>query len=198
MTTRKFNLQPWRAKRRKQQKEQFTIATATVAFVALALAGLNYFSEKKYIEKQENATQILQSEISNFQKAKKQVELIQKLNKELNIQIDTIENLQKKRAFAVAMLDHVAQHTSEDVFLTRLSYDGDKVTILGVAENESSVANFLRQLALFDHFKVPVLTGMNVAVSNPVYQVAEDTEVRIFSVVVKVDVDDSVVIGSQE
>lgn len=190
MTTKKFNLQPWRVKQRDLVKKQFFGITAAVVIAVSAVLAANYMAEKKYIEQQLESQNFLEKEISGFKKANQQVELIKKLNKELNIQIDTVEDLQSKRSFVVEMLDFIAVNTPPGVFLTKISYDGSQLVFSGVAENEKTVASFLRSMNNFHSFEEPTLTRMAIAVSNGIYSVSDDTEVRTFDITTNVVIKD--------
>ena len=82
---RKFNLQPWRAQRREEQRKTFTYATIAIIIVcALALAA-NYWYETNYIEQQEVAKEQIKSETAKLSKAKSEVERLTELNRQVNL-----------------------------------------------------------------------------------------------------------------
>lgn len=187
--SRKFNLQPWRAAKRETQRKEFITITLALFILAALLCGFSYWMEKQYLEKQQQGMSLLRSDIEQFKVAKAEVEKIKKLNDELNLQIDTIQKLQDQRGLAVAMLDHLARYTPDNVFVTNLNFLGDTITIQGVAENEPGVSAFMREMHKFNAFSVPVLVGIDEAKSTPVYNVASGSEVKTFTVVVKVKAD---------
>ena len=52
---RKFNLQPWRAQRREEQRKTFTYATIAMIIACMAALGIDYWLQNKHIEQQESA-----------------------------------------------------------------------------------------------------------------------------------------------
>ena len=185
--SRKFNLQPWRAAKREAQRKEFVTITLALVILAILLCGVNYWLEKQYAEKQQEGITLLKNDIEQYKKAKNEVEKIKKLNDELNLQIDTIQQLQDQRGLAVAMLDHLARFTPDNVFVTDLNFQGSDITIQGVAENEPGVSAFMREIGKFNEFTVPELIRIDEAKPTPIYNVAEGSEVRTFTVAVKVD-----------
>lgn len=185
--SRKFNLQPWRAAKREAQRKEFITITFALVILAALVCGVNYWMEKQYLEKQQEGITLLQNDIAQFKRAKDEVDRIKKLNDELNLQIDTIQQLQDQRGLAVAMLDHLARFTPESVFVTDLTFQGNEITIQGVAENEPGVSAFMREMDKFNAFAVPELVRIDEAQPTPIYNVAEGSEVRTFTVSVKVE-----------
>lgn len=184
--SRKFNLQPWRAAKREAQRKEFVTITFALVILTALVCGVNYWMEKQYLEKQQEGITLLQNDIAQFKRAKDEVERVKKLNDELNLQIDTIQKLQDQRGLAVAMLDHLARFTPESVFVTDLVFQGNNITIQGVAENEPGVSTFMREMNKFNAFAVPELVRIDEAKPTPIYNVAPGSEVRTFTVAVKV------------
>lgn len=184
--SRKFNLQPWRAARREAHRKEFVAISLVLFTLALAVCGFNYWVEKQYLEKQQQGITLLQNDIAQFKRAEAEVNKIKKLNEELNLQIDTIQKLQDQRGLAVAMLDHLALHTPDSVFVTNLNFLGNTITLQGVAENEPGVSAFMREMHKFSSFAIPELVRIDEAKSTSFYNVAPGSEVKTFTVLVKV------------
>ena len=185
--SRKFNLQPWRAARREAQRKEFVTITFALVILALLVAGVSYWLEKQYLQKQQEGITLLQNDIAQFKRAKDEVDKIKKLNDELNLQINTIQQLQDQRGLAVQMLDHLARHTPESVFVTNLDFKGNTIIIQGVAENEPGVSAFMREMSKFNAFAVPELVRIDEAKPTEIYNVAPGSEVRTFTISVKVE-----------
>ena len=178
---RKFNLQPWRAQRREEQRKTFTYATiAIVIACALALAA-NYWYETNYIEQQEVAKEQIKSETAKLSKAKSEVERLTELNRQVNLQI-------------TEMLDYFAKNTPETIFLRSVDYqaggigkDGG-VAIKGIAMNDSAVAQFIRNMEKFSYFSPPAdverITG--TVGDEKSFTVPPNSEVKEFVIHVKV------------
>ena len=149
---RKFNLQPWRAQRREEQRKTFFYATVgIVAICALAL-GLDYWLQTQYIEQQEAAKAYLKAETAKLSNAENEIKRLKALNDEVNRQITVIQGLQAERGLATEMLDYIAKNTPETVFLRSIDYKSGKVAIQGIAMNDSAVATFIRNLEKFPYF----------------------------------------------
>ncbi|MDO5090360.1 MAG: PilN domain-containing protein [Cardiobacteriaceae bacterium] len=187
--SRKFNLQPWRAAKREAQRKEFVTITLALFLLTALLCGFSYWMEKQYAEKQQQGITLLRNDIEQYKKAKAEVDKIKKLNDELTIQINTIQKLQDQRGLAVAMLDHLALHTPENVFITNLNFQGNTVTVQGVAENEPGVSAFMREMHKFSPFAIPELVRIDEAKSTPIFNVAAGSEVKTFTVLVKVKTD---------
>lgn len=191
---RKFNLQPWRAQRREEQRKTFTYATiAIVIACALALAA-NYWYETNYIEQQEVAKEQIKSETAKLSKAKSEVERLTELNRQVNLQIEVIQGLQAQRGLVTEMLDYIAKNTPETIFLQSVDYQAGEigkdgsVAIKGIAMNDSAVAQFIRNMEKFSYFSPPAnverITG--TVGDEKSFTVPPNSEVKEFVIHVKV------------
>ena len=80
------------------------------------------------------------------------------------------------------MLDYIAQHTPETVFLSSINYQAGKVVITGVASNDSGVAQFIRNMEKFQYFSKASIENIVTAVKNNSFTVPEGSEVKQFTV----------------
>ncbi len=181
---RKFNLQPWRAERRKEQKKQFAIVCgATALFCSVLLYGYHML-QKRYIHGQEQAINTLQNNIIKFKRAQEEVEKVKALNAEVTRQISVIHNLEAQRGLTLRMLNYMAKETPETVFLEEVAYKNNNLTIKGIAENEMGVSALIRKLEEFPNSASVVLINMHKAKNTERFTVTEDTEVKAFTLVV--------------
>lgn len=183
---RKFNLQPWRVQRREEQKKNFIIATAVIAFVCLAAFGADYWLQTKHIEQQQAAIALLNQNIAKFTKAKNEVKRIESLNKEIDQQISVIQELQSQRGLATEMLNYIALNTPENVFLNAIDYQNKRITIQGVAANDSGISQFMRNMERFPYFSTGNV-NYSAAKSNQRYIVDADSEAKEFDVSMTVE-----------
>ncbi|UJF25108.1 PilN domain-containing protein [Suttonella sp. R2A3] len=183
MKTR-FNLLPWREKKRAEQQQRFVGITVFVGLICAAIWGYNYFLEKKYIEQQNDTIAMLTSDIQGFERAKKEVEEIKSLVGDINKQITTISALSVKREVVVDTLAFIANNTPEEIFLNSISFNGQILTIDGVAKNDAEIANFMRKMKGLEFFTEPRLRGINAAKSSSRYTVPEESEIKTFTIVI--------------
>ena len=179
---RKFNLQPWREQRRDEQKKNFTYASFGIVFLCAAALGAYYWQQTNYIEEQKSAISQLEENINKLSTAETEVKRLQELNRQVNLQIDVIQGLQAERGLATEMLDYIAQHTPETVFLSSINYQAGKVVITGVASNDSGVAQFIRNMEKFQYFSKASIENIVTAVKNNSFTVPEGSEVKQFTV----------------
>ena len=179
---RKFNLQPWREQRRDEQKKNFTYASFGIVFLCAAALGADYWQQTNYIEEQKSAISQLEENINKLSTAETEVKRLQELNRQVNLQIDVIQGLQAERGLATEMLDYIAQHTPETVFLSSINYQAGKVVITGVASNDSGVAQFIRNMEKFQYFSKASIENIVTAVKNNSFTVPEGSEVKQFTV----------------
>ena len=179
---RKFNLQPWREQRRDEQKKNFTYASFGIVFLCAAALGADYWQQTNYIEEQKSAISQLEENINKLSTAETEVKRLQELNRQVNLQIDVIKGLKEERGLATEMLDYIAQHTPETVFLSSINYQAGKVVITGVASNDSGVAQFIRNMEKFQYFSKASIENIVTAVKNNSFTVPEGSEVKQFTV----------------
>ena len=191
---RKFNLQPWRAQRREEQRKGFTYATVFIIIASALALGADYWLQNKYIEQQETAKEYIKAETAKLSNAEKEIERLKLLNEEVNRQITVIQGLQAQRGLVTEMLDYVATNTPESIFLRSIDYKSGEtdqlgnVAIRGIAMNDSAVAQFIRNMEKFPHFAPPAnverISG-NIS-DDKSFTVPSGSEVKEFVIHVKV------------
>lgn len=186
---KKFNLQPWRERLRNDLKKQFTNATAVISLLTVGLLFGDKYLNDRYIEQQNNAITKLDQEIKTLENTKKQIEAIKLVTAEVEHQIKVINQLQEQRGFTVELLDVIAKSTPRTVFLNSIEYNNrdNQITIGGVAENDSAVSEFIRNMANFKRLGDARLNkdGIFLARSTSVYRV-DNPEVKEFIIVIPV------------
>ena len=183
---RKFNLQPWRARRREGQKKQFVIICGATALICAALFYGYYLLQKQYIRSQEQAIATLQNNIKKFKRAQDEVARVKALNEEVARQISVIQGLEAQRGLTLKILNYMAKQTPDTVFLEEVAYKNNNLTISGIAENETGVSALIRKLDEFPNFASVVLINMHKAKNTSRFSVTDDTEVKAFTLVVYV------------
>lgn len=186
---RQFNLQPWRAARRAQVKKNFTITTFCIALVCVVVLYGYKMLQEHFIAEQNSAIRNLNTHIAQLKKAENEVKRSQALSEEVQKQIRVIEGLEAQRGVTVQMLDFLAKETPPSIFLQSLTYRDGMLHISGIAQSETGVSDYIRQLKKFPYFSVVHWEGMRQAKSNARFKVSETTEVRSFDLSVQVNPD---------
>lgn len=186
---RKFNLQPWRAQKREQQKTQFITICAVIALVCAGLFGGYHLLYKNYLESQGRAIQSLESQIGAIKYAEEKVQKAKKLNEDVTKQINAIQELEAQRGLTVRILNYLAENVPQIVFLESVNYKDNFLTISGVAENEIGVSSLIRNLEPFPYFANVTLIKMNQAKDSARYTLGQETDAKSFTLVVRVIAD---------
>jgi len=97
----------------------------------------------------------LQSQKTELEQIKLQVEAFEKQKQVLQQRVGTIEQLQKDRTGGQELLDQIANTVSraENLWLTSMTKKGTAVTMEGAAASINSVANFITALKRSGYFQ---------------------------------------------
>ena len=149
----RINLLPWREERRQSRKKEFFATMAAVAVASLlALFGAHYFAQHQ-IDKQLERNAKIQTEI-DLLKAK--IEKIKDLETErarLLKRKEIIEQLQGSRSLMVHLFEELAMTTPDGVVLLGIKQNAETISLLGKAQSEARVAQYMRNLDASPYMK---------------------------------------------
>jgi type IV pilus assembly protein PilN len=153
----KINLLDWRAELREKRKRQFmtAIAGALVASVGVVLLGMLYMN--RAIENQQERNRILKDEITLIEKQIKEIQELDKIRANLLARMQVIEQLQQSRTQIVHYFDELVNTVPEGVYLTSVKQQGNTTAIDGVAESNSRVSAYMKNLDASPWFADPRL-----------------------------------------
>jgi type IV pilus assembly protein PilN len=142
----KINLLPWRAERRRQRERDFYVMLAGAA-VAAILAWLvwGYWMDLR-IEDQDARNAYLSAEIKQLDSKLKEIKDLETTKAKLLARKQIIEQLQASRSQMVHLFDEVVRTMTDGVRLTSMKQTGDQLALLGVAQANGDVANYMRNL----------------------------------------------------
>ncbi len=141
-----INLLPWRAERRKLREREFymmLLATAVAAFGVLFAA---IFWMGHLIDDQEGRNTYLQGEIKGLDKQIEEIKELDKTRSQLLTRKEIIEQLQSNRSQMVHLFDEMVKTIPDGARLTSMKQAGDVLTLEGVAESNSRVASYMRNV----------------------------------------------------
>jgi len=141
-----INLLPWRAERRKLREREFymmLLATAVATFVVLIAA---IFWMGQLIENQERRNTYLQGEIKGLDKQIEEIKELDKTRSQLLTRKEIIEQLQSNRSQMVHLFDEMVKTIPDGARLTSMKQSGQVLTLEGVAESNSRVATYMRNV----------------------------------------------------
>jgi type IV pilus assembly protein PilN len=129
--------------------------------------GYLYFSYQGQLTQENNRIKQLQSQKTELQVIKQQVEAFEKQKAVLQVRVDTIEKLQRDRTGGQELLDMVANTVSrtENLWLTNMTRKGDTLSMVGSSASINSVANFItamKRSGYFDKVEIEESTQQDI------------------------------------
>lgn len=170
-----FNLLPWRDERRTKiiNRNKYSLIAALIIG---ALAGGGYYAyETARLDDHEQALALIKSKNNALQHKLKEKKELDALKIKLNHQIDAIEALQGDRASVTHMVEELSVANDQSLFLTEFALKNGAVEIRGVAENDTQIADLMKELRASDWYQEPKL--IEIVSNRPL-----GDEVKSFSV----------------
>lgn len=141
-----INLLPHREAARKRRKDLFNAGLGLSALTGGLLAGLVFLWFQAQISAQQDANQILQTEIKKFDAQIKDIAGLEAEIAALRARQQAVEDLQSDRNLPVHLLTELARQLPEGVYVNSMHQEGQKVALQGVAQSNERVSELLRNL----------------------------------------------------
>ena len=141
-----LNLLPWRrdlAFRRRKEKFLILVLTGICAMVFVVPAALitnNWVNESKQLN------DYIQSRIDRFDETLKEVRNLESKKTELIGQIQILGHLQSGRSATAKVLDELVIAMPDQITLKRVERKGNLLVIIGQAESNSDVSQFMKNI----------------------------------------------------
>lgn len=142
----KINLLPWRTERRRVREREFYLMLGAAALAALAAFGIWWYWMGLRIDNQEARNNYLRDQIRLLDTQLAEIKELDKTKSKLLARKAIIEQLQASRSQMVHLFDELVKTIPDSARLTSLRQGGDTLTLLGVAQSNASVANYMRNL----------------------------------------------------
>lgn len=149
----RINLLPVREERRKQDLQQFVALMAAVLIGSVALAAVFHWSLRADLAETRTAIQKTEQQIERFGPQLEKVEEYKKTKAQIEQKLAVIEELEESRSGPVHMLDQLAIHAPERLWVTHLKASGRSVQITGLSFDNELVAAFMTALESSAYFK---------------------------------------------
>ena len=141
-----INLLPWREERRQERQQQFIVAlVAGVIFAAVVLYGVILFADS-FIDEQSSRNSFMQREISVLNKKIKEIDTLERERERLLARMQVIQDLQASRPKVVKVFDSLVRVVPDGIHLNKLTRQGKRLTLKGVAESNARVSVLMRKL----------------------------------------------------
>ncbi len=147
-----INLLPVREERRRAGIRQLAIMMAAALVGSLLLVGAFYWKQTTDLKEARRNLAATQSEIDSYKKQLKQVEELRATQERIEKKLGVIERLDRSRSGPVRVLDELATHSPERLWLTRVGTLGNQLSLEGMSLDNELVAAFLTALGDSPYF----------------------------------------------
>ena len=143
----KINLLPHRQEKRKQREKSFygllVLGAILGAFLVIVAAGVL----EGLIVSQDQRNGILKQENQKLDEKIKEIATLKQEIDSLKARQQAVEDLQADRNQPVYLMDELVLQTPEGIYLKSLKQDGQRVVLIGYAQSNERVSEFLRNLS---------------------------------------------------
>ncbi|HET6586770.1 MAG TPA: PilN domain-containing protein [Oleiagrimonas sp.] len=152
-----INLLPWRAERRKQREREFygQLVLAGVAGLIVVIGWAFWMGQR--IDNQNARNDYLNGQIKQVQVKIDKIKDLEKVRQQLLDRKRIIEKLQSNRSQMVHLFDVLVKTAPDSVRLTSLKQNKQHLELVGVAQSNASVAEYMRNLEASPWLGTPVL-----------------------------------------
>ncbi|MET0617432.1 MAG: PilN domain-containing protein [Luteibacter sp.] len=178
----RINLLPWRAERRKQREREFYIQLGLSFGAALVvLIGWSLWMDAR-IDNQNERNSYLTSEIKQLDDRIAKIKDLEKVRADLLQRKQIIEQLQANRSQMVHLFDELVKTIPASARLGGMKQSGESMSLDGVAQSNSSVADYMRNIEAspwmghadlrktentHDASRMPYSFGLDVRLNSP-------------------------------
>jgi len=139
----RINLLPWRDTLRKEREIRFGAITAvSLVFMGLILLSVHLFIGHQ-IDYQQRRNRYLQTEIEKADNKIKEIKDLKNKKKRLIERMNVIQKLEENRSHVVHLFDELVKKIPSGVYFTRITQNGDKVILEGVAQSDARVSSLM-------------------------------------------------------
>lgn len=158
----RINLLPWREELRAQRRNQFYLAMGGAFGVAAIVVLIGVLLMNGVIDAQHDRNELIKEETAKLdERIKEIVDLEQKKNR-LVARMKIIEELQTSRPVIVHLFEELVTTLPDGVYLTMVKQTGKTLEIRGVAESNTRVSAFMRNIDKSEWLESPDLKVVEV------------------------------------
>ncbi len=139
-----INLLPHREEKRQQRKRAFFVALGLAAAVGAVVIGLWFSVIAQMKDAQVARNDYLRTEIQRLEAQIKDIANLRSEIDALKARQKAVEDLQTDRNTPVYLIDELVKQVPEGIYLTSIRQTGSTVAVVGVAQTNERVSEFLR------------------------------------------------------
>ncbi|TAM10656.1 MAG: hypothetical protein EPN72_09320 [Nevskiaceae bacterium] len=162
-----INLLDWRAQRRERRRKQFLSMIGAVAVLAAVLAlGVSWGINAR-VDNQQDRNAYLKQQITQADREIAEIKDLTQVRDNLIARMHVIEDLQQDRSETVHFFDELVATLPPGVYLTSVKQTASgSVTLVGVAESNARVSEYMKQLDASPWFDNPRLVVIKTSDKN--------------------------------
>lgn len=180
----RINLLPVREARRKADLRQQMMMIGVSAAASLVIAiGVQQFMRSQIASTNRRIEQ-LNVQLAQFKPQQEQVDAYKAKKADIEQKLQVIERLEKSRSGPVHILDELASHTPERVWLTTMKANDGRIELKGMSLDNELVAQFLTDLNASPYFA-------NVELKETELQTVDALKLNTFRIVAQLESPDA-------
>ena len=162
----RINLLPYRAARRQTEiLQHLGVATATVALAVMISLVSQWIASSQLSSLEETYAQIRAENVA-LQKKIGKIKDLDALRADVERKLKLVDELQQGRFRSLLTLNEIAKTIPENVWLTSVADNGATISLSGLGESNTAVANFMRNLEtskIFSNVQLQVIARDEVS-----------------------------------
>lgn len=158
----RINLLAWRAELRARRRNQFFIGLGGAVVAAAVVIGLASLVMGAIIDNQHARNNLLKGEIQALDQRIKEILDLEAKKDRLLARMDIIEQLQRSRPEIVHVFDQLVRTLPDGVNLSSIKQKGASIELKGLAESNTRVSAFMRNIDKSGWLKDPDLEVVEV------------------------------------
>lgn len=142
----RINLLPWRQEERERKNKEFLVMAAAAAGLAVLLTLIALSFLNRDLDNQREANQLISDVNTRLDGVLKEIETLEEQRNEMISRMKVIQDLQGRRSVPVRVWDDIARAIPPAMYLTSIKREGDTITLVGFADNNTIVSQLVRNL----------------------------------------------------
>ena len=157
----RINLLPWREAQKKQREKNFYLLLGLSFILALGTVAAIHMEMQNRIDFQNKRNLFMTQQIAMLDKQIEEIKSLEVEKTRLLNRMKVIQQLQKSRPEIVHLFEEIVTTTPEGAQLLQIELKGENIIIEGIAESNSRISNFMRNLDRSLWLKEPELIVIN-------------------------------------
>ena len=152
-----INLLPWREELAAQKKQEFAFTAGGGVVIAALIVLMAHFHVDGLITNQNQRNAFLENEIEILNDRIGRIQQLEAMKDNLLARMNVIQELQSSRPESVHLLDELVRTLPEGVYLKTFQQRGKGLSMVGAAQSNARVSDYMRNIDSSEWFTGPRL-----------------------------------------